>query len=86
MWFGENLPRDAITHAFQAAEQCDLLISIGTSGVVYPAAEIPEIAWRLRATVVHVNPTPGPLHGERDFALPNAAGEALPALLAAAFP
>ncbi len=86
VWFGENLPRDAITHAFQAAEQCDLLISIGTSGVVYPAAEIPEIAWRLRATVVHVNPTPGPLHGERDFALPNAAGEALPALLAAAFP
>ncbi|MFJ3264004.1 SIR2 family NAD-dependent protein deacylase [Pseudomonas sp. NPDC086581] len=86
VWFGESLPMDAITHAFQAAEQCDLLISVGTSGVVYPAAEIPEIAWRLRATVLHVNPAPRPLHGERDFALASAASVALPALIAAAFP
>nr|WP_275590676.1 NAD-dependent deacylase [Pseudomonas sp. DP-17] len=85
VWFGESLPMDALTHAFQAAEQCDLLISIGTSGVVYPAAEIPEIAWRLRATVLHINPAPGPLHGERDFALASAAGIALPALLNEAF-
>lgn len=85
VWFGESLPMDALTHAFQAAEQCDLLISIGTSGVVYPAAEIPEIAWRLRSTVLHINPAPGPLHGERDFALASAAGIALPALLNEAF-
>ncbi|WP_448681512.1 SIR2 family NAD-dependent protein deacylase [Pseudomonas nicosulfuronedens] len=85
VWFGESLPMDAITHAFQAAEQCDLLMSVGTSGVVYPAAEIPEIAWRLRATVLHVNPVPGPRHGERDFALASAAGIALPALIEAAF-
>ncbi|OWP47420.1 NAD-dependent deacylase [Pseudomonas nitroreducens] len=85
VWFGESLPMDALTHAFQAAEQCDLLISIGTSGVVYPAAEIPEIAWHLRATVLHINPAPGPLHGERDFALASAAGIALPALLNEAF-
>ncbi|MBD9676121.1 NAD-dependent deacylase [Pseudomonas sp. PDM18] len=86
VWFGESLPMDAITHAFQAAEQCDLLISVGTSGVVYPAAEIPEIARRLRATVLHVNPAPRPLLGERDFALASAAGVALPALIDAAFP
>lgn len=85
VWFGESLPMDALTHAFHAAEQCDLLMSIGTSGVVYPAAEIPELAWRLRATVLHVNPTPSPLHGEGDFALASAAGVALPALLEAAF-
>ncbi|MCP8467080.1 NAD-dependent deacylase [Pseudomonas sp. ZM23] len=85
VWFGESLPADALSQAFHAAEQCDLLISVGTSGVVYPAAEIPQVAWRMRATVLHVNPQPGPLHGEREFALASAAGVALPALLDAAF-
>lgn len=85
VWFGESLPTSALGQAFQAAEACDLLISVGTSGVVYPAAEIPQVAWRAGATVLHINPAPGPLHGERDFALASAAGVALPALLAAAF-
>lgn len=85
VWFRENLPMNALTHAFHAAEQCDLLISIGTSGVVYPAAEIPQVAWRSGATVLHINPAPSPLHSERDFALASAAGVALPALIEAAF-
>ncbi|WP_409978058.1 SIR2 family NAD-dependent protein deacylase [Pseudomonas sp. C9-3] len=85
VWFGEGLPMNALNHAFQAAEDCDLLISVGTSGVVYPAAEVPQIAWRAGATVLHINPAPGPLHGERDFALASAAGTALPALLIEAF-
>jgi NAD-dependent deacetylase len=86
VWFGESLPMDAIAHAFQAAEQCDLLISVGTSGVVYPAAEVPQVARRAGATILHINPAPDPLHGERDFALASAAGIALPTLIAAAFP
>lgn len=81
VWFGESLPMTALTDAFQAAEQCDLLISVGTSGVVYPAAEIPQVAWRAGACVVHINPAPGPLHGERDYAIASAAGIALPALI-----
>ncbi|QRY82446.1 NAD-dependent deacylase [Pseudomonas sp. PDNC002] len=85
VWFGESLPVNAISHAFQAAEDCDLLISVGTSGVVYPAAEVPQVAWRAGATILHINPAPGPLHGERDFALASAAGNALPALLNSAF-
>lgn len=85
VWFGESLPMNAMHQAFAAAEDCDLLISIGTSGVVYPAAEIPQVAWRAGATVLHINPTPGPLHGERDFALASAAGVALPALVEIAF-
>ena len=39
-----------------AAESCDLLFSIGTSGLVYPAAELPLRALSAGATVVHVNP------------------------------
>lgn len=85
VWFGESLPVNALNRAFAAAEECDLLISVGTSGVVYPAAEVPQIAWRAGATVLHINPAPGPLHSERDFALASAAGTALPALLIEAF-
>ena len=36
-------------------KNCDVLISVGTSGVVKPAADIPEIALSAGATVIHVN-------------------------------
>ena len=44
VWFGESLPADAWRAAQLAAEQCDLLLSIGTSALVYPAAELPQRA------------------------------------------
>src|SRR5438874_8678927 len=42
VWFGEMLPPDAIEVATNAAENCDVFFSIGTSSVVYPAADL----WR----------------------------------------
>ena len=56
VWFGESLPGDALRAAFAAAQACDLLLSVGTSGVVYPAAEVPHLARAAGATLVHVNP------------------------------
>jgi NAD-dependent deacetylase len=85
VWFGESLPIDQLNAAFAAAEQCDLLLSIGTSGLVYPAAEMPEQAWRAGATVIHVNPQPRTSHGEREYALAGPAGEKLPELIRQAF-
>jgi NAD-dependent deacetylase len=85
VWFGESLPADALTAAFAAAQSCDLLISVGTSGMVYPAAEVPGLAWRAGATVVHVNPQPQRCRPEREYALTGAAGEQLPQLVALAF-
>lgn len=85
VWFGENLPADALNAAFNAAERCDLLISIGTSGLVYPAAEVPGLAWRSGAVVVHVNPQPEISHPEREYALAGPAGEQLPQLVEQAF-
>ena len=85
VWFGESLPAEALTTAFAAAESCDLLISVGTSGMVYPAAEVPGLAWRAGAVVVHVNPQPQTGHNEREFALAGLAGEQLPALVAQTF-
>jgi NAD-dependent deacetylase len=56
VWFGEMLPGAAWSAGLAAAECCDLFFSIGTSGVVYPAAELPLLALGSGATVVHVNP------------------------------
>ncbi len=84
VWFGEELPEQALRQACAAAEACDLLLSVGTSGVVWPAARIPGLALQAGATVVHINPQAMPPTAARECALVGAAGAVLPALLARA--
>ncbi|HNG78932.1 MAG TPA: NAD-dependent deacylase [Burkholderiaceae bacterium] len=84
VWFGESLPADALGSAFDAAEHCDLLISVGTSGVVEPAASIPRVAAQAGAWVLHVNPQSVAPGGRRTVQLSGAAGELLPGLVAQA--
>ena len=68
VWFGEALPEQAFTEAAKAALTCDVLLSIGTSGVVEPAASLPQVALRRGARVVLINPEETPLLTERvDF-------------------
>lgn len=55
VWFGEVLPEAPWSAGLAAAESCDLHFSIGTSGLVYPAAELPLRALCTGATVVHIN-------------------------------
>jgi NAD-dependent deacetylase len=83
VWFGEALPEGALRRAQGAAAQCDLFLSIGTSTLVYPAAELPFIAGSNGATVVEINPDLTPLSKLADFVLREKAGIALPALAAA---
>ncbi|MBB3104809.1 SIR2 family NAD-dependent protein deacylase [Azomonas macrocytogenes] len=85
VWFGEALPEKAMHEAFAAASECDLLLSVGTSGAVYPAALIPSLAWQGGALVAHINPQPSSLHSVREYNLTGFAGEVLPALLDAVF-
>ncbi|HEV8191422.1 MAG TPA: Sir2 family NAD-dependent protein deacetylase [Ktedonobacterales bacterium] len=44
VWFGEALPRTALLRASAAATSCDVCLVVGTSGIVYPAAGLPETA------------------------------------------
>lgn len=67
VWFGEMLPEDAWNASLAAADDCDVFISIGTSGVVYPAAEIPLRALGYGATVVHINPVRFEISGQEHF-------------------
>ena len=61
VWFGDSLRGEVITAAIQAMERCDLFICIGTSAVVYPAAELPRYAARAGATLVEINPQSTPM-------------------------
>ena len=56
VWFEDPMNREALWAAERALRQCDLLISIGTSGVVYPAAELPRIATERGVPSVEINP------------------------------
>ncbi|MDD2032067.1 SIR2 family NAD-dependent protein deacylase [Pseudomonas sp. 39167] len=84
VWFGEMLPEDAWSAGLAAAEKCDVFLSIGTSGVVYPAAELPLCALRHGATVVHINPVRFDISSQQHF-LEGAASVMMQSLLRKAF-
>ncbi|CAI8731401.1 MULTISPECIES: SIR2 family NAD-dependent protein deacylase [Pseudomonas syringae group] len=67
VWFGEMLPEDAWSAGLAAAEECDVFLSIGTSGVVYPAAELPLRALGHGATVAHINPVRFDISSQEHF-------------------
>jgi len=83
VWFGEALPVAAFEAVSEAARACDLLLSVGTSSLVYPAAALPFEALDNGAVLVEVNPDETPLTAHADHVLRGPAGEVLPRLVAA---
>lgn len=81
VWFGESLPQAEMEAAFAAAEDCDCLLSIGTSGVVQPAAQLPLVAADAGALVAHINPEAVAVGSNKEFSLVGKAGDLLPQLL-----
>lgn len=82
VWFGEMLPLATLEAAEQAAGTCGLLLVIGTSGVVHPAAGLAYTACDAGARVVVVNPHPSELDAIADEVLRGTAATLLPPLLA----
>jgi NAD-dependent deacetylase len=80
VWFGEMLPEDAVARAWRLAETCDVLLLVGTSGTVWPAAELPHVAKRAGARLIEVNPDPSELTALADVFLQGRAGDVLPRL------
>ncbi|HMR98480.1 MAG TPA: NAD-dependent deacylase [Anaerolineales bacterium] len=83
VWFGESLPRDQLEKAVEASRACDIFLSVGTSGVVQPAASLAHAAKNNGAVVVEVNMEPTPLTPKVDFFFQGKSGEVLPALVKA---
>jgi NAD-dependent deacetylase len=86
VWFDESLPEDALARAEDAAHRCDVLLVVGTSGEVYPAAALPHHAKAGGARVVEINPDDSALSAHADDRIRAPAGIALPALVAATWP
>ena len=80
VWFGESLDSRVLEQAMTAAERCDVLLVIGTSALVYPAAALPAIARRRGAMVVEVNVEETPLSDQADVILRGPSGTVLPAI------
>jgi NAD-dependent deacetylase len=80
VWFGEMLPQQPVERAWTAVGECDALLVVGTSAVVYPAAELPSIALRRGCPVIDVNPDSTPITNDVDVWIPERAEVALPAL------
>ena len=78
VWFGEMLPLQTLAAAEEAASSCDLMLVVGTSGVVYPAAGLARTA---AGKVVIVNPEPTELDDAADAVLHGKAAQLLPQLL-----
>jgi len=82
VFFGEPIPENAFQRAYEASRQCKLMLVVGTSAVVYPAANIPLIAKQAGAVVVEINPEPTPLTDSvSDYIIIGKAGGILPAIL-----
>lgn len=81
VWFGESLPGGVIEAAFQAAEEAEVFLSIGTSAVVYPAAMLPVSAKHSGALLIEVNPHETALTPNAHHFLKGPSGEILPKLL-----
>jgi NAD-dependent deacetylase len=78
VWFGEMLPVNILAAAEDAAQMCDLMLVVGTSGVVYPAAGLARTA---AGRAVIINPEPTDLDDAADAVLRGKAAELLPQLL-----
>ena len=55
VWFEDSLEHRVVRRARELLESCDLLVTVGTSGLVYPAADLPRIAMQNGATTVEIN-------------------------------
>jgi NAD-dependent deacetylase len=58
VFYGENLPEAVFSQAVRACQEADLMVVLGSSLTVYPAAALPEEAYRCGARVVIVNESP----------------------------
>jgi NAD-dependent deacetylase len=80
--FGEPIPQDTISRSFEEAEKADCCMVVGTSAVVYPAANVPLIVRRNGGRLIEVNPLETPLSDLCAVVLRAPAGEIMPEVVA----
>jgi len=86
VWFGEALPAAVLHAASEAARLADIFLTIGTSGLVQPAASLPRLAAGNGAVTVEINIEDTPLSPRMDYTLRGPSGVILPMLVERAWP
>jgi NAD-dependent deacetylase len=86
VWFGEGLDEHVWDNAWKAVESAGVLLVVGTSALVYPAASLVPLAKQFGAAVIEVNPDETPISSEVDYSLRGPAGIILPQLCSTGFP
>ena len=81
VFFGEELPQSEWARAVELARRSDLVLVIGTSGVVYPAAYIPLIVRDSGGAIIDINPDRDAYSGTADLYIQGRAGEVLPRIV-----
>ncbi|NWN87679.1 MAG: NAD-dependent deacylase [Micrococcaceae bacterium] len=81
VWFGETLPQDAFHAAVDALHEADLVVVVGTSGLVQPAASLPSIGRDAGAKIIEINPVPTELSEVADLHFAATAAVILPDML-----
>lgn len=79
--FGEMLPQDALACAYKQLDSCNMLLLVGTSLVVYPAASLPLYAKERGARLIEINSEPSDLSDLCDYKIIGRASEVLPEIL-----
>jgi NAD-dependent deacetylase len=80
--FGEMIPQEALWRSRQVATDCDVMLVIGTSAVVQPAALMPVVAKDSGAKIIEINPESTPLTGEiSDYLIKGSAGDVMNGIL-----
>lgn len=80
VWFNEIIPMEVIDGSLKAIEECDVMLIIGTSGIVEPAASMGLVAKQAGKCVIEINLEPTPSSPLYDLILQGKSGEILPLL------
>jgi len=80
--FGEPMPVAAVQEAVGLARQADVMLVVGSSLVVYPAADIPLVALRSGAPMIVINAEPTPFDELAEVVIHGKSGEVLPEIVA----
>jgi NAD-dependent deacetylase len=82
VWFGESLPEHDLTRAYNISKKVDVMLVVGTSGIVTPAAHLPILNMQSGGVVIEVNPQPSTLTDYVKHWVAAPAGEILPTIIA----
>lgn len=81
VWFGEPLPQGAWEEALRYASQADVMLVVGTSAAVYPAAHLQHLAKGRGALLININTAETPLDEIADYNIRGRAADVLPKLV-----